>query len=211
MVMKRLVYFMAISAILMAVACGKEGGNEADNDNGNGGKTSEGTDYSNTRDFVLVDMGFSVKWASMNLGASASWEVGDYCQLSNATLSGNLSQGGVTTLRLPTKAEWEEFYLGCRKKNTAVNGMNGLLFTSKTNGNSIFIPCAGYQYNYPSTGYSNVGEQAHYWSSTFYVDNGSTLYYSLIGTWIGMDTVGGTIGFSHHPIEFDRLPVRLVN
>ncbi|MCR5018109.1 MAG: hypothetical protein K6A64_04875 [Bacteroidales bacterium] len=210
--MKRLVYFMAISTLLLAVACGKEEGNGGtDNGKGEDGKTTEAKDYSNTTDFVLVDMGLSVKWASMNLGASASWEVGDYCVLSNETLSGNLSQGGVTTLRLPTKAEWEEFYLGCRKMSTAVNGMNGLLFTSRTNGNAIFLPCAGYQYTYPSLGYSNVGEQAHYWSSTFYIDNGSTLYYSLIGSWNGMDAVGGTLGFSHHPIEFDHLPVRLVN
>lgn len=201
--MKRIIYFLAV-AILMA-SCGK--------DNGDGKKddASKGVDYSNTREFVLVDMGGSVKWATMNLGAEASWEIGDYFQLSLETLSGNIPQGGISSLHVPTQAEWEELYLGCNKKNTAVNGMNGFLFTSKTTGNKIFIPAAGYQYTYPSTGFSDVGEKAQYWTSTFYVNNGSTLYFNFTATWTGMDSYGGTMGFGSHPIEFDHLTIRLVN
>ena len=174
---------------------------------------AKGKDYSNTNDFVLVDMGLSVKWASMNVGASVSWEYGDYYEYSNETFSGDILSGGggTVTLHIPTQDEWNEFIYGCRKKNTAINGVNGFLFTSKNNGNSIFIPAAGYQYTYPDLGYSDVGDHAHYWTSTFAYDNGSTVYYTFISSWIGMDTVGGATGISHHPIEFDRLPIRLVD
>lgn len=201
--MKRILFILSL--VVLLASCGKSI-NEGKKDN-----AANGVDYSNTSEFVLVDMGVSVKWASMNVGASYSWEYGDYYEYSNESFSGDIPGGGTVTLHIPTQAEWEEFYLACRKKNTAVNGVNGFLFTSKKNGNSIFIPAAGYQYTYPNLGYSDVGEHAHYWSSTFAYDNGSTIYYTFISTWIGLDTVGGMTGFSHHPIEFDRLPIRLVD
>ena len=201
--MKRIMYIMSL--VVLLATCGKENGEGTNND------SSKGVNYSETTDFVLVDMGVSVKWANMNLGASASWEIGNYYQYSNESVSGDIPGGGTATMHIPTQAEWEEFYLACRKKNTAVNGVNGFLFTSKNNGNSIFIPAGGYQYTYPNLGYSDVGDHAHYWTSTFAFDNGSTVYYTFISTWIGMDTVGGTMGFSHHAIEFDRLPIRMVN
>lgn len=45
--------------------------------------------------------------------------------------------------RMPTYAESEELAKNTTNEFTTVNGVNGRRFTSKTNGNSIFIPYAG--------------------------------------------------------------------
>ena len=65
--------------------------------------------------------------------------------------------------RLPTKAECDELVNNCTLKWTIQNGVKGMFFTSKRNGNSIFFPAAGWRYG-TSTG--NAGEEGDYWSST---------------------------------------------
>lgn len=50
---------------------------------------------------------------------------------------------------------------------TAQNGVNGRKITSKTNGNSIFLPAAGYRY-YSSL--YNGGSNGYYWSRTLHSD-----------------------------------------
>ena len=68
--------------------------------------------------------------------------------------------------RTPTKAEWEELIAGTTPTREVVNGIGGIRFTSKENGNSIFLPFAGYysgpQHSaYYTSGNLPVGE---YWS-----------------------------------------------
>ncbi|MBR4734828.1 MAG: hypothetical protein IK052_01930, partial [Bacteroidales bacterium] len=64
--------------------------------------------------------------------------------------------------RIPTKAEWQELFDGCTWQEMTHNLVNGLLVTSKKNGNTIFLPAAGYmsenevygtnkRYRYPSS------------------------------------------------------------
>lgn len=47
------------------------------------------------------------------------------------------------TWRLPTSSEWVELKNNCLKEWTSLQGVYGYLYTSKINGNSIFIPAAG--------------------------------------------------------------------
>ena len=47
--------------------------------------------------------------------------------------------------RTPTKEEWEELMNNTTATWTTQNGVNGLLF-SAINGNSLFLPAAGYHY-----------------------------------------------------------------
>ena len=54
--------------------------------------------------------------------------------------------------RMPTKKEWQELLDNCTSEWTQVNGVGGMKFTSKKNGNSIFLP-------------GNDGE-GYYWSSS---------------------------------------------
>ena len=64
--------------------------------------------------------------------------------------------------RMPTKAEWEELIDYCTWTWTTQIGMNGYLVTS-SNGNSIFLPAAGYcEVNSPHS----AGTDGYYWSSS---------------------------------------------
>ncbi len=67
--------------------------------------------------------------------------------------------------RVPTKDDFQELYYICTKKWTAQNGVNGRLFTSKINGNSVFFPAAGY---YDGTVLYDGGASGCYWSSSLY-------------------------------------------
>lgn len=49
--------------------------------------------------------------------------------------------------RMPTREEWHELFNNCTKTWTAMNGVMGAKFTSKINGESIFIPAAGNKYD----------------------------------------------------------------
>lgn len=61
--------------------------------------------------------------------------------------------------RFPTREEWEELLLNTTSFRTTLNGVEGWLF-SASNGNSLFLPAAGYWWN----GSFNEG-LGLYWSS----------------------------------------------
>ena len=68
--------------------------------------------------------------------------------------------------RMPTDAEWTELRTQCTWTWTTQNGVTGRLVTA-SNGNSIFLPAAGYWY---VTGLYNAGFSGYYWSSSLYTD-----------------------------------------
>ena len=68
--------------------------------------------------------------------------------------------------RMPTNAEWIELLAQCTWTWTTVNGVKGYNVISKSNGNSIFLPVAGYRYD--NSLYS-VGSIGYYWSSSLYI------------------------------------------
>lgn len=68
--------------------------------------------------------------------------------------------------RIPTKAEWAELRNECTWTRTSQAGHDGYKVTSRRNGNSIFLPEAGYirgSLKYP-------GGQGRYWSSSLDTD-----------------------------------------
>lgn len=67
--------------------------------------------------------------------------------------------------RTPTDAEWTWLLdeNNCTRMWTTQNGVNGMLFTSKVNGNTIFLPAAGYRRN---AGLNGDGSFGYYWSSS---------------------------------------------
>ena len=75
----------------------------------------------------------------------------------------NASWGG--SWRMPTKAEQDELRTECTWTWTwtTQNGVNGYKVTSKTNGNSIFLPAAGCRY---SSDLNYAGVDGSYWSSS---------------------------------------------
>ena len=68
--------------------------------------------------------------------------------------------------RMPTNAEWIELLAQCTWTWTTLNGVKGYNVISKSNGNSIFLPVAGYRYE---NSLYNVGSIGYYWSSSLYI------------------------------------------
>ena len=65
--------------------------------------------------------------------------------------------------RMPTYAEWTELRTDCTWTWTTLNGVKGYMVTSMKNGNSIFLPAAGYRYD---VHLDDVGSDGDYWSSS---------------------------------------------
>jgi len=65
--------------------------------------------------------------------------------------------------RTPTKDDWQELMNNTTGSPMTVNGVNGLCFTS-SNGNSIFLPSAGFHWD-DSLSYAD--SYGYYWSSSF--------------------------------------------
>lgn len=96
--------------------------------------------------------------------------------------------------RMPTKAEQDELRdtSNCTWTWTTQNGVKGYKVTSKVNGNSIFLPAAGYRYD---DYLINAGSNGSYWSSSLNTSGSGNAYYLLFGTvnvdWIGYDRCDG--------------------
>ncbi len=68
--------------------------------------------------------------------------------------------------RMPSKEDFCELYGFCDWVRKTINGINGYLVTSKTNGNALFFPVAGYGYG-ASLGYA--GTYGYYWSRSLHL------------------------------------------
>ena len=75
--------------------------------------------------------------------------------------------------RMPTKAEQDELRTECDWEWTKMNGVNGYKVTGP-NGNSIFLPAAGYR---SSTSLYDAGTYGYYWSATHPSDVTGGAYY----------------------------------
>ena len=108
-----------------------------------------------------VDLGLpsGLRWATCNSGAGSPEEYGNYLnfgEAEDATWGGNW--------RCPTKSEWEELKSNCAWTWTTKDGVNGYKVVG-SNGNSIFLPAAGYR---DGSSLNYVGSKGNYWSSTPY-------------------------------------------
>lgn len=141
----------------------------------------------------VVDLGLSVSWANINLGAESSYANGDYYRWGatrtyrNATdeyiknvdilpesdrdVAANILGPGY---RMPTKAEMQELLDSCDKVYTTVDGQKGWRFTSKRAGytdKSIFIAIGGY---YEGECIRNKNSFSRYWASNYDSGYGSS-------------------------------------
>ncbi len=141
----------------------------------------------NGHEYVDLGLPSGLKWATCNVGASKPEEYGNHYAWGETEAKSNYSpDNSVTwgkklndiggnptydvarkqwgsTWRLPTKAEFEELLSNCTWTWTEQNGINGCKVTSKNNGNSIFLPAAGWRYG---TSLNRQGAFGYYWSST---------------------------------------------
>ena len=111
-----------------------------------------------------VDLGLSVKWATCNIGANSPSDYGNYFAWGEAETKQKYTDKNSTNYnkkkykyqdaasinwspawRLPTKEECDELVKYCTWQWVTVNGHNGYKVTSKINGESIFMPAAGFR------------------------------------------------------------------
>ena len=158
------------------------------------GKLNAGYAYAHSvltavTDDLWVDLGLpsGTLWATQNVGASSSEDYGDYFAWGetapkasyktyslthnkpNSDISGNPQYDAATAnwgapARMPTLTECKELYYECTTQFTYRNGVGGCLVTGP-NGNSIFLPAAGFWNEVTSSPYDN-GYEGNYWSST---------------------------------------------
>lgn len=119
-----------------------------------------------------VDLGLSVKWATVNLGANSPDDYGGYYAWGEVDEKGIYTQntyehyksGSYVNIgtnicgtrydaahskwgapwRMPTSAEFGELEKSCKKDVMVLNGVVGCRYTAK-NGKSIFLPMAGWK------------------------------------------------------------------
>ena len=135
-----------------------------------------------------VDLGLSVKWATCNVGASSPSDYGNYYAWGETRTKSKYTEGDTSirivnigdisgdsrydaacvnwggTWRLPTEAEVQELIDKCTWTWTSQGGHNGYRVTGP-NGNSIFLPAAGYR---GGTSLYSAGDSGFYWSSIPY-------------------------------------------
>ena len=92
------------------------------------------------------------------------------------------------TCRMPTKDDFRELSGNTTIKWETLNGVNGIRFTSNTNGNSIFVPAAG---KCSDGSVNGVGYCGYYWSSSLYET-------SPYGGWcLGFDSIVKYMGYDN--------------
>ena len=77
--------------------------------------------------------------------------------------------------RMPSKAQFEELINSSYTTTTwtTQHGIYGRKITSNSNGNSLFLPAAGYRYD---TSLINAGSYGYYWSRTLYSSTPDSAY-----------------------------------
>ena len=97
--------------------------------------------------------------------------------------------------RMPTHDEHEELYSKCTWTWTTQNGTKGYKVTGP-NGNSIFLPAAGYRYG---SYLNNAGSRGYHWSSSLY----EIRSYSAWSLYFGSDFYGASSceRLNGHPVR----------
>ena len=127
----------------------------------------------------FVDLGLpsGLLWAETNVGATNSYDFGNYYLSGEAT---GAARSWSSSCSLPTKDNFEELISNCSWTWVTENGVNGYKVTGKKDGytgNSIFLPAAGYGEYYMDFDMSTGGivykypaydenQKGYYWSTS---------------------------------------------
>lgn len=137
----------------------------------------------NGHDWVDLGLPSGTRWATCNVGSTTPEGYGDYFAWGetstktiytedNYTYTGNpitlpTSADAATAnwgngWRMPTREEMDELYRNCTREWTTQNDVNGEKFIGP-NGNSIFLPAAGYRHD---GDLDNASSRGYYWLSS---------------------------------------------
>lgn len=157
------------------------------------GETEEKEDYS---------------WATYKWCNSSSTTMTRYCSDSYYGIMDNneklASEDDVASVkwggrwRLPTSKEQRELLDNCNWQWTSLNGVSGYRVTSRTNGNSIFLPAAGSRDGTEEV-YQGVG--GCYWAGSLCADYSNTAFflcfYKICSDWVNFYRY---MGFTVRPV-----------
>ena len=217
--LKRLA-LLSVAMLLTFAGCEDDFGPEHDRGNNGGGGATTST--INGHEWVDLGLPSGLKWATCNIGASQPHDYGNYYAWGETTtktsydesnsvtygqqisdFSGNATYDAARanwggTWRMPTEAEMMELENNCTWTWATQSGVNGYRITGP-NGNSIFLPAAGFCYG-SSRNY--VGEYGYYWSSAPYESVFYDAYYLYFGSgYHGVDWSGRYHGYSIRPVS----------
>ena len=100
--------------------------------------------------------------------------------------------------RMPTDDEWTELRENCTWTWTSLNGVNGYEVKSNANGNSIFLPAAGYRFD----GLDGAGDYGYYWSSSLDADYPIHAWFVTFSSDnVNRGSSGRCYGLSVRPVE----------
>ena len=172
---------------------------------------------------AVVDLGLSVYWCSCNVGAESPEEFGDYFawgetkpkssytesnysyydsdKSAYVSIGGNIAgtefDAATVNLgsdwRMPTADEMKELLQNCSWEWSQIGGNNGYIVTGP-NGNSIFIPAAGFNVS------TKVGIWVYYYTSTADSDKGATVLLKQ----------NGDVNISYNQAKFNGVTIRPV-
>ena len=141
------------------------------------------------------DYGDYFAWGETKPKSTYNWSTYKWCRGSNDTQTKYNTKGSYGTVdnkktlelsddaaranwggswRMPTDAEWTELREKCKWTLTTQNGVKGYKVTSKSNGNSIFLPAAGYRH---VSSLYDAGSDGDYWSSSLTSGSPSDAWY----------------------------------
>lgn len=130
-------------------------------------------------------------WGETNSKSNYSWGTYQHCNGTNNTFTKYCTQASygynnfvdnLTILlpeddaatvnwgsgwRMPSESEWEELYTNTTHTWTTRNGVKGRLFTA-ANGNTIFLPAAGY---HSGNSFFDASEEGYYWSNSLHTNS----------------------------------------
>ena len=180
------------------------------------------TTLENPKEYEYVDLGLpsGLKWATHNIGATSPEEYGDYFAWGEVFTKDEYTEANSFTYgkpmddisgteydaatinwggdwRMPTKTEMQELIDHCTWTWTTQKGVYGYKVTSKTNGNSIFLPAAGYR---TGTSPNNAGRVGYYWSSSSR-DTQNANHLSTYSSSFSVDDYSRYYGYSIRPVR----------
>ena len=148
--------------------------------------------------YKYVDLGLSVKWATINVGAKLPGDVGTLYTCPNSMAGGEdfaaIERGG--TWRTPTVTEIQELIDSCSVElHQQINSSGEIIFGFKfigKNKNFIFLPFLGYTQKYPE---EFRADYTYYWASNINMNDeqvtGRGLY---LGAHVWFRAPGGYAG-----------------
>jgi hypothetical protein len=165
------------------------------------------------------DYGDYFAWGETSPKSTYNWSTYKWCNASSSTLTKYNTDSSYGTVdnktqlamsddaaranwgsswRMPTHDEWKELRENCSWTWTTQNGVKGYKVTSKTNGNSLFLPAAGYRND---SSLSGAGSRGDYWSSSLGTDRPyNARYVSFYSGYVGWNYANRYYGHSVRPV-----------